>query len=162
MVDELCHHLHASTAWFSDNLKGLKSPSPANSDKLNPDEVERLIAREEAKIAPALATLARAGRHPPYEAGDYDSPSPPPNPGARLPSPSLVDELCEQLEHNLSWPILDAYYLRQWPSPREKWDLGDAEKRQLADLLRDRLTCSLHLLRRCGWTDTFPGDDQAH
>ena len=154
IVDALCHHLDASTAWFADTLDTLKNPSPATSKKLSPDEVERVIAREEARIAPALATLARAGRRPRYDADDYGNPAPPPNPGTRLPSPSLVDELCEQLEDNLSWPILDAYYLRQWPNPRENWDLVAAEKRQLADLLRDRLARSQRLLRRCGWTHT--------
>lgn len=154
IVDDLCNDLQASTTWFSDKLDSLGDPTPASPFKLSPEEVERVIAREEAKIAPALSTLARAGRHPQYEAWDYGNPPSPPNPGAHLPSPSLVDELCDQLEDNLSWPILDAYYLRDWPCPRENWELVDAEKRQLADLFRDRLARSRHLLRRCGWTDT--------
>lgn len=158
IVDELCHHLQASTAWFADNLDGLGNPSPATRDMLSPDEVERVIAHEEANVAPALTTLAQAGRLPQYEASDYANPLALPNPGARLPSPSLVDELCDQLEDNLSWPILDAYYLRTWPCPRENWDLADAEKRRLADLFRDRLARSRHLLRRCGWNDTASPD----
>ena len=154
IVDDLCHHLQASTVWFADKLEGLGNPSPATRNKLSPEEVERVIAREEANIAPALATLGRAGRHPRYEASDYGNQWTPPNPGARLPSPSLVDELCDQLEHNLSWPILDAYYLREWPRPRGDWDLADAEKRHLAELFRSRLAQSRQLLRRCGWNNS--------
>lgn len=153
IVDDLCHHLRASMVWFSDSLDRLNISPPAAPDRLNSDDVERLISRQEADIAPALATLARAGRHPRYESWEHDEPATPPNPGARLPSPSLVDELCDQLEHNLSWPILDAYYLREWPRPRDNWDLADAEKRQLADLFRSRLAQSRQLLLRCGWTD---------
>ena len=134
-------------------LDGLGNPSPATRDTLSPEEVERVIVREEAKIAPALTILAWAGRHPQYEASECGNPSAPANPGTRLPSPSLVDELCDQLEDNLSWPILDAYFLREWPCPRENWDLADAEKRQLADIFRDRLARSRHLLQRCGWID---------
>ena len=151
IVDDLCRHLQASTVWFADSLDSLGDPSPATRDNLSPEEIECVIARQEAEIAPALETLGRAGRYPRYEASDYGSQFTPPNPGARLPSPSLVDELCDQLEHNLSWPILDAYYLREWPRPRENWDLADADKRHLAKLFRSRLAQSRQLLRRCGW-----------
>ena len=152
IVDDLCYHLQTSTTWFSNNLDGLRRSLPATRGRLNPNDVDRLIARQEANIAPALATLARAGRRPRYQAADYGHPPPPPNPGARRPSPSLVDELCEQLQDNLSWPILDAYDLREWPVPRKNWDLADAEKQQLADLFRSQLTRTHHLLRRCGYT----------
>lgn len=153
IVDDLCQHLQASTPWFCDNLAALRSPSPPTSARMTPDEVESVIEREEASIASALATLARAGRLPDYKASDYGEPSALPNPGAHLPSPSLVEELCDQLEDNLSWPILDAYYLREWPNPRQNWDLAEAEKQRLAALFRQRLTRSRRLLRRCGWTD---------
>ena len=158
IVDDLCQHLQASAAWFCENLHALRIPSPPTAARLSPADVQHIIEREEARIAPALATLARAGRHPDYKASDYGEPSAPSNPRAPLPPPSLVEELCDLLEDNLSWPILDAYYLREWPNPRENWDLVDTEKRQLADLFRDRLTRSRHILRRCGWTRIAPPD----
>ena len=131
IVDDLCRHLQASTAWFKINLDRLSNASAGSFHELTPEEVERIITLEETNTAPALATLARVGHHPDYETGYPDDTLPPPNPAVRVPSPSLVDELCDQLEENLFWPLGDAYYLRTWPCPRENWDLHDANKEGL-------------------------------
>ena len=154
IVDDLCHHQQASTVWFTDNLDRLSDTPPPRFDELTPEEVEQVIEREKAKIAPALSTLSCVGRHPDYQAGYYDDSIPPPHPDVRVASPSLVDELCDQLEENLWWPMTEAYELRRWPRPLDIWDLHDASKQRLADRFRDSLARTRHLLRRCGWTDS--------
>ena len=138
LVDELCKHLHTSAQRLSLNLQALADTSPPSVASPTPEEFQRALVQEMSAIAPALIAITRARRQL-DEAADTADPPPPANPS---PSPSLVEELCDQLEDNLSWPILDV--------------LARTQEHDLPELLRERLDRTQSLLRRCGWTDETP------
>lgn len=138
VVDELCKHLHTSAQRLSLNLEAIADTSPPSVPSPTPEEFQRSLVQEMSAIAPALIAITRARRQL-DEAADTADPPPPANPS---PSNGLVEELCDQLEDNLSWPILDV--------------LARTQENDLPELLRERLDRTQSLLRRCGWTDQTP------
>ena len=138
LVDELCKHLHTSVQRLSLNLEAVTDPSPPSVANPTPEELQRTLVQEMSAIAPALLAITRARR----QLDESADPADPPPPATPSPSHSLVEELCDQLEDNLSWPVLDV--------------LTRTREHDLPELLRERLDRTQSLLRRCGWTDETP------
>lgn len=142
LVDELCKHLHTSVQRLSLNLEAVADPSPPSFTNPTPEELQRTLVQEMSAIAPALLAITRARRQLDEAADPAADPAAPSAPGTPSPSHSLVEELCDQLEDNLSWPVLDV--------------LARTQEHDLPELLRERLDRTQSLLRRCGWTDETP------
>ena len=142
LVDELCKHLHTSAQRLSLNLEAAAGPSPPSVADPTPEILQRTLVQEMSAIAPALLAITRARRQIDEAADPAPDPDAPTTPETPSPSNSLVEELCDQLEDNLSWPVLDL--------------LTRTREHDLPELLRERLDRTQSLLRRCSWTSETP------